>query len=214
MFADCQHLLHDGQVMFQFSCHRGQLRRFQTEEPVDIAHGILGNSCKYLFGLRILIECIIKLTRRKCGVIQRHVFRWQYFHTLVEHVQCFLVLTFFQQVFGQLIEQGHTVALTHTHHVLVDINARFVYATPFELVHHIIIHLFRVRAFVSILRHDLISQTSLFKVTVQANELVGVYGDCVIDRTFPIVRLQHIQDHQFLLAQCVLSFQVDRHFLQ
>ena len=214
MFADRQHLIHDSQVMFQLSRYRSKLRRSQTEEPVDITHCILCNSGKDLFCLFRLIECIIQLSGRKSSPIQRYIFRRQYFHTFVQYIQRLLLLTFLQQVFSQFIEQCSTVALAHTHHVFVDVNARFVYATPFELVHHVVVHLFRVGAFVRLLRNDLVSQTGLFEVTVQTDKLVRIYGDRIINRTFPVIGLQHIQNHQFLFAQSSLTFQADCHFLQ
>ena len=45
--------------------------------------------------------------------------------------------------------------------------------------------------------------------------MIRAYGNRVIDRTVPIIRLQHIQDNQLLLTQDILAFQVNLHlFLQ
>ena len=59
----------------------------------------------------------------------------------------------------------------------------------------------------------MISETGLFEVTVQIDELIRADRDRVVHRTFEIVGLQHVEDRQFLFTQCILSGEVDHHLV-
>lgn len=61
--------------------------------------------------------------------------------------------------------------------------------------------------------NDLVSETGLFEVAVQVDELIRADRDRVVHRTFEIVGLQHVEDRQFLFTQRILSGEVDHHLV-
>ena len=94
--------------------------------------------------------------------------------------------------------------VAHTHHVLVDIDTRFVDTAELELVHQVVVHLFAVNLavqFVRIERCETVGKTFLHKVVAHAQMVFASYGDCHIDRTFPVGIGKHFKHHQFTLVE-------------
>ena len=63
------------------------------------------------------------------------------------------------------------MSVAHTHHVFVDIDARFLDAAKLELVHQVVVHLFAVDLAVQLIRierSEAVCQSFLHEVVVHA----------------------------------------------
>ena len=74
------------------------------------------------------------MTHCRCG---------DYLLAIVERFQRLVFLAFFYELACQLHEQT-TMSIAHTVYCLVKIDIRIIYSTELELVHQVIVHLFRV----------------------------------------------------------------------
>ena len=102
------------------------------------------------------------------------------------------------------MREDTAVRVAHAHHVLVDIDTRFVDTAELELVHQVVIHLFAVYLAVQFVRIEwceTVGKTFLHKVVAHAQMVFASYGDCHIDRTFPVGIGKHFEHHQFTLVE-------------
>ena len=96
------------------------------------------------------------------------------------------------------------MCVAHTHHVLVDVYARLVDAAELELFHQVVVHLFAVNLAVQLFRierSEAVGETFLREVITHTQMVLSAYGDCHIDRTFPVGVSEHFEHHQLTLVE-------------
>ena len=137
-----------------------------------------------------------------CPVI-RYVDCRNHLFGVIECSECLVLLTFFDKLSYELREDT-AVRVAHTHHVLVDVDTRLVDAAELELVHQVVVHLFTVDLAVQLVRierSEAVGETLLCEVVAHAQMVFASYGDCHIDRTFPVSVGKHFEHHQLTLVE-------------
>ena len=137
-----------------------------------------------------------------CPVI-RYVVCRNHLFSVIERGECFVLFAFFDELTYKLREDT-AVRVAHAHHVLVNVDTRFVDTAELELVHQVVVHLFTVDLAVQLVRierSEAVGETLLCEVVAHAQMVFASYGDCHIDRSFPVGIGKHLEHHQFTLVE-------------